>query len=68
MIQAGERSGDVGPMLEKAAEFHEVELTRWLERSMRVFEPIVMALIGLGIGGVVIMMYLPIFELASAIQ
>lgn len=68
LIQAGERSGDVGPMLEKAAEFHEVELTRWLERSMRVFEPIVMALIGLGIGGVVIMMYLPIFELASAIQ
>ncbi len=68
LIQAGERSGDVGPMLEKASEFHEVELTRWLERSMRILEPVVMALIGLGIGGVVIMMYLPIFELASAIQ
>ncbi|RZI80481.1 MAG: type II secretion system F family protein [Rubrivivax sp.] len=68
LVQAGERSGDVGSMLEKAAEFHEVELTRWLERTMRVLEPVVMALIGLGVGGVVIMMYLPIFELASAIQ
>lgn len=68
LIRAGERSGDVGPMLEKTAAFHETELTRWLERLMRVLEPVVMALIGLGIGGVVIMMYLPIFELASAIQ
>lgn len=68
LVQAGERSGDVGLMLEKTAHFHEVELTRWLERSMRVLEPLVMVLIGLGVGGVVIMMYLPIFELASAVQ
>lgn len=68
LIRAGERSGDVGTMLIKAAEFHEGDLSRTIERFMRVFEPLVMVVIGIGIGGVVILMYLPIFELASAIQ
>lgn len=68
LLKAGERSGHVGEMLERAARFHEVELTKSLDRTMRVFEPLVMTLIGLGVGLVVVLMYLPIFELASAIQ
>lgn len=68
LIQAGERTGDVGLMLNRAAEFHENEVTRALDSTMRIIEPVVMTVIGLGVGIVVILMYLPIFELASAIQ
>lgn len=68
LLRAGERSGDVGLMLGRAAEFHENEVAKSLDKAMRVIEPVVMAVIGLGVGIVVVLMYLPIFELASAIQ
>jgi general secretion pathway protein F len=68
LLRAGERSGDVGIMLRRAAEFHENEVARSLEQAMKVIEPLVMTFIGIGVGVIVIMMYLPIFELASAIQ
>ena len=68
LLRAGERTGDLGAVLSRIARFHEAEVSRSLERSMRALEPIVMVLIGLGVGVVVVLMYLPIFELASAIQ
>ena len=68
LLLAGERTGDLGAVLLRIAHFHETEIGRSVEQTMRVLEPIVMVLIGLGIGIVVILMYLPIFELASAIQ
>lgn len=68
LMLAGERTGDLGSVLARIAQFHEAEVTRALERGMRVFEPVVMVLIGLGVGVVVVLMYLPIFELAAAIQ
>jgi general secretion pathway protein F len=68
LIRAGEQGGELGTMLDRAAEFHEAQVLRTLDQGMRILEPVVMALIGVGIGLVVIMMYMPIFELASAIQ
>lgn len=68
LIKAGERSGDVGEMLQRAANFHENDVTKSIDKAMRIIEPVVMTLIGLGVGIIVILMYLPIFELASAIQ
>lgn len=68
LIKAGERSGDVGDMLQRAAHFHETEVTKALDKGMRVIEPLVMTVIGVGVGVIVILMYLPIFELAAAIQ
>lgn len=68
LIRAGERTGDLGAVLGRIAQFHEAEALRSLERSMRALEPVVMALIGIGVGIVVVLMYLPIFELASTIQ
>ena len=68
MLAVGERSGDLGRMMTRIAEFYEGDTARKLERAMRVFEPILMTIIGLGIGVVVILMYLPIFELAGSIQ
>ena len=52
----------------RIAQFHESDVRRALERSMRALEPLVMIAIGLGVGVVVVLMYMPIFELASSIQ
>lgn len=68
LLLAGERTGDLGSVLAKLAHFHESAVSRDLERVMRALEPVAMAAIGLGVGIVVVLMYLPIFELASAIQ
>ncbi len=68
LLLAGERTGDLGSVLTRIAHFHESEVSRTLERGMRALEPIVMVMIGLGVGLVVVLMYLPIFELASAIR
>jgi general secretion pathway protein F len=68
MMVVGERSGDLGALMERAASFHDDELARWVERFTRLFEPLLMLLIGLVIGGIVVMMYMPIFELAGNLQ
>ena len=68
LMLAGERTGDLGGVLTRIAQFHEAEVARVLERTMRALEPIVMIFIGVGVGAVVVLMYMPIFELASAIQ
>lgn len=68
MLAIGERSGSMGDMMERIAVFHDEEVARWVDRFMRLFEPILMAVIGLIIGAIVVLMYLPIFELAGSIQ
>ena len=68
LLRVGERSGHMGDMLERIAAFHDEELARWVDWFTRLFEPALMALIGVVIGGIVILMYMPIFELAGSIQ
>jgi general secretion pathway protein F len=68
MLRVGERTGQMGEMMERIAAFHEEELARWVERFTRIFEPLLMALIGVVIGGIVVLMYFPIFELAGSMH
>ncbi|MGH8670870.1 MAG: type II secretion system F family protein [Burkholderiales bacterium] len=68
MLRVGERTGDMGQMMERIAGFYDEELARWVEWFTRLFEPLLMAAIGLVIGGIVVLMYLPIFELAGSLQ
>jgi len=68
LFKVGEKAGRLDTMLERAAHFHEQDMLRWIDAFTKVFEPILMAVIGLIIGGIVLLMYLPIFELASGIQ
>ena len=68
MLGVGEKGGNMGEMMEQIAVFHDEELARWADWFTRLFEPILMALIGLVIGAIVILMYMPIFELAGGIQ
>lgn len=67
LLQVGERSGQLGPMLNRTADFYEGDIARWIERFTKAFEPILMAGIGIVIGLVVILLYLPIFELAGSL-
>lgn len=68
LLRVGERSGQMGEMMERIAAFHDEELARWVEWFTKTFEPLLMAVIGIVIGGIVVLMYLPIFELAGSIQ
>ena len=68
LIEVGERSGQLGPMLERAAQFHEHETAIWIERFSKTFGPILMILISLVVGSIVIFLYIPIFDLASSLR
>ena len=68
MLQVGERTGRMGEMMERVAAFYDDEVARWVDVFTKVFEPALMALIGAMVGGIVILMYLPIFELVGTIQ
>lgn len=68
LLRVGERTGQMGEMMERTAEFLDEELARWIDWFTKLFEPLLMAFIGLVIGLIVVLMYMPIFELASSIQ
>lgn len=68
LIASGERSGQLAKMLDEAAQFLETDQARTLERVMRVVEPALMTAIGLAVGVIVVLMYLPIFELAGSLR
>lgn len=68
MLRVGERGGKIGEMMERIASFYDDELSRWIDWFTKLFEPILMLLIGLVIGVVVLLLYMPIFELAGNIQ
>lgn len=65
MLRVGERTGDMGPMLTQSAAFYDGEIGRWIERFTRTFEPLLMAAIGLVVGAIVVLLYMPIFDLAG---
>lgn len=68
MLRVGERSGQMGEMMERTAEFMDEELSIWVDWFTKLFEPLLMAFIGVVIGLIVVMMYMPIFELAGNIK
>jgi general secretion pathway protein F len=68
LLAVGEQSGNMGEMMDRIATFHDEEISRWVEWFTRLFEPILMAVIGLIIGAIVVLMYMPIFELAGSVQ
>jgi len=67
-FRVGEESGRLADMIDRAADFHEEEVSRGADWLGRVVGPVMMLLMGTLIGLVVVLMYMPIFELAEAIQ
>jgi general secretion pathway protein F len=68
MLRVGERTGQMGDMMERIGNFHDEEIARWVEWTTKLIEPILMAVIGIVIGGIIILMYMPIFDLAGSIN
>ena len=65
MLRVGERTGAMGTMLTRSAAFYDGEIGRWIDRFTRTFEPLLMAAIGLIVGAIVVLLYMPIFDLAG---
>lgn len=67
-FRVGESTGRLAEMIDRAADFHEDELSRSVDWLGRVMGPVMMLAIGGLIGVVVVLMYLPIFQLTDALQ
>jgi len=67
MVSVGEQTGALDTMLNKIAEFYEDEVDAAVAGLIKLMEPLMIAILGVVIGGVVIAMYLPMFSLISKI-
>ncbi len=67
MIAVGESTGAVDAMMEKIADFYEEEVDQAVDNLTSMIEPIMIVFLGIIIGGLVVSMYLPIFQLAGAL-
>jgi len=67
MLRVGEHTGQMGAMLRRTAAFYDAETARWIDRFSKAFEPVLMAAIGIVIGVIVVLLYMPIFDLAGSI-
>ena len=65
MINVGEQTGALDTMLSKIADFYEEEVDTAVAGMLTLMEPIMIAFLGVVVGGIVIAMYLPIFDLIS---
>src|SRR5690606_18416247 len=65
-MRVGEQSGRLGRTPNRSARYYDGEISRWLERFTRAFEPALMAAIGLVVGLIVVLLYMPIFDLAGS--
>ena len=67
MIAAGEETGAMEARLSKLADFYEEEVERSAEQLTSMVEPVMVVLIGLIVGGIMICLYLPVFDMAGGI-
>lgn len=67
MIAIGEESGSIENMAAKVADFYEAEVDDAVDNLSSLIEPMIMAILGVLVGGLVIAMYLPIFKLGSVV-
>jgi type IV pilus assembly protein PilC len=68
MISVGEETGALDSMLSKVAEFYDEEVTAGVDGLTSLIEPLMMATLGLVVGGVVIALYLPMFEVINLVK
>ncbi|VVN26119.1 Type II secretion system protein F [Pseudomonas fluorescens] len=67
MTAIGEESGALDDMLDKVASFYEAEVDNMVDNLTSLMEPFIMVVLGVIVGGLVVAMYLPIFQLGNAI-
>lgn len=67
MTAIGEESGSLDEMLDKVASFYEAEVDNMVDGLTSLMEPIIMSVLGVLVGGLIIAMYLPIFQLGAVV-
>lgn len=68
LMAVGERSGDFDRVLSTIAERHSERFANFIDRATRVVEPLLLLTVALVVGGIVVMMYMPIFDLAGSVR
>jgi type IV pilus assembly protein PilC len=67
MTKIGEESGRLEEMLDKVADYFEEQVDDLVDTLSKQIEPIIMAILGVLVGGLVVAMYLPIFKMGAAV-
>ena len=67
MVAVGESTGGLDTMLKKVAELYEEEVDDAVNNLTAMMEPMIMVVLGVVLGGLVIAMYLPIFQMGSLV-
>jgi type IV pilus assembly protein PilC len=67
MVAIGEEAGAVDDMLSKIATIYEAEVDDMVDGLTSLLEPMIMAVLGVVIGGLIVAMYLPIFEMGNVV-
>jgi len=67
MVQVGESTGALDAMLNRVADFYEEDVDNMVTDLMSLMEPMIMVFLGIVLGGLIIAMYLPIFQLGTAV-
>ncbi|AHG91693.1 Type II secretion system F domain-containing protein [Gemmatirosa kalamazoonensis] len=68
MIAVGEQTGGLDEMLTKIADFYDTEVDAAVSGLLSLLEPIMIVVLGVVVGGMVVAMYLPIFDMINAVQ
>jgi type IV pilus assembly protein PilC len=68
MISVGEQTGGLDEMLSKIADFYDEEVDAAVSNLLSLLEPIMIVFLGVVVGGMVVSMYLPIFDMINAVQ
>lgn len=67
MTAIGEESGSLDEMLDKTAEYYEAEVDNAVDNLTTLMEPLIMSVLGVLVGGLIVAMYLPIFQLGAVV-
>lgn len=67
LLAVGERTGAFEGVLQTIAERHAQRFATFVERATRIVEPLLLLLVAMVVGGIVVMMYMPIFDMANSI-
>ncbi len=67
MLSVGEETGSLDTMLQDVAEVYETDLDKRLTQLTTLIEPVLLLVMGVLVGGIVIVMYLPVFQMAGTV-
>ncbi len=68
MVKAGEQTGNVDAMMEKVSDFYDVEIENTIASLTSLMEPLLICVLGVIIGGIVMCMFMPIFQMSTIVS